>query len=58
MFVERRQLADYDPFMAVPSQQEIESLIDEAAGAVQAFFDLDPVERTEMLALMIAGVRS
>ena len=55
---ERRQFADYDPFMSMPTPKEIEILTDDAARALQIFDALNPAERDEMLALMIAGARA
>ena len=55
---ERRRLGNFGQLQAGAEVVPLERRSIEAAGAVQAFFDLDPVERTEMLALMIAGVRS
>lgn len=55
---EQRQLADYDPLMATPLRQDVEQMIDETARALEDFDALDPVERDEAIALIIAGSRA
>ena len=53
---EARHLADYDPGAAFPPE-EVSSVIDSANAAMAALDRLDPVERTDLLALLMIRTR-